>query len=85
MKSAGIFVAMFFCGFVVFGQCQCAFKAENVKQRHDQYSQSSKDNIDKSKKDMDKQSEDFDKKKYVAEVKNSKANTQRRKTTMRYY
>lgn len=81
-----ILIFILCCVFLpILAQCQCAFKAENVKFRHDQYSQSSKDNIDKSKKAMDKQSDEFDKKKYQAVVRNGKANTQKRKTTMRYY
>lgn len=82
MKKAVFISLVCFTAIPAFAQCQCAFTTPTTKSRHDQYSHSSKSDIDKSKKDMDEQMAEFDKKKYQSTVKNSKATAaQKRRTT----
>jgi len=86
MKKIILIVAVSFGGTHLFAQGKCAFTTPNAKVRHDQYSKSSKADIDKSKKDMDEQMAEFDKKKYQSTVKNTKATAtqKQRKTAQRF-
>jgi len=81
MKRIVSIAVIFLAGIPLYAQCQCAFTTKTQKTRHDQYSHSSKSDIDKSKKDMDAQMAEFDKKKYQGTVKNSKATAAQKRTT----
>lgn len=72
-------------GVPAFAQKKCPFETHSAKSRHDQYSKSSKKNIEKSKEEMEAQANDFDKKKYQAEVKGKKGVARKNKSVLRYY
>lgn len=93
MRKLIIIITTLFIGGPLFAQRACTFKTPDNHPRHDQYSKSSKKNIEKSKEEMDEQAKEFDKKKYQAEVKGKnikgkkgKATTkQKDKSVLRYY
>lgn len=62
-------VGILFMCMPAFAQKACTFQTPDNKPRHDQYSKSSKKNIDESKDEMTAQANEFDKKKYQADVK----------------
>jgi hypothetical protein len=83
MNKVICIVFLAFIGFAAFAQSKCPFPVNNPKTRNDQYTQSSKQSIDKSKKELADQADLFSKKKYQSTVR-AKGSNKKQTPRMRY-